>query len=373
MSVFTIPEVLHIPRPGRLSGELRSRLRSPDIGVRTVGEVLSHYGLSLAGSPRNLPNARRNRNLIVETSGGRKVLKHYRRDWSVSTIEYEHSILNRLAELHSPAPRLAVTTKGGTYVQRDGDNYAVFEFIPGETYSMSFLLRSHRLTLMATAGETLARLHLQIKGFLPQGQHHLGFKSYYGGRRRDIAWHVAKVAELKARSRQLGDPGARLQAGWLVDHADEILETLTRLDESLGRALLPRVIIHGDYGLHNLIFQEPRRATPVDFELARLEWRLSDLVSAISKFRYGQGSYDFESIIQFMHAYQREYPIADEEWRHFPAVWRHYKLAKAVQYWSSYFETGGPTRKLVSARDEVGHAVWALQNPQRLVQLMARS
>jgi Ser/Thr protein kinase RdoA (MazF antagonist) len=83
----------------------------------------------------------------------------------------------------------------------------------------------------------------------------------------------------------------------------------------------------------------------------------------ISKFRYKDGSYDFESITHFLHAYQRENPIDREEWALFPLVWKYYKLRKAVQYWISYFETNGPIRKLRSSRDEVEHSNWALRNP----------
>ena len=97
------------------------------------------------------------------------------------------------------------------------------------------------------------------------------------------------------------------------------------------RSYYARIVIHGDYGLHNLIYQGLDKAIPVDYELSRLEWRMSDLVSVVSKFRYKDGSYDYESITQFMHAYQAQYPITDVEWEHFPLIWKYYKLMKAVQ------------------------------------------
>jgi Ser/Thr protein kinase RdoA (MazF antagonist) len=109
-------------------------------------------------------------------------------------------------------------------------------------------------------------------------------------------------------------------------------------------------------------------AVPVDYELSRIEWRLVDLVSVVSKFRYKDGSYDFESITRFMGAYQNEYPISEEEWMNFPLVWKFYKLMKAVQYWNSYFETNGPVRKLISSCDEIAQASWALENPVRLAE-----
>lgn len=364
--MFPSSYIIALPRPGRVSDFLNSCFRPLDIQLDTVKSVLSSYGFALVAAPQNLPNTRRNRNLIVNTSRGRKILKQYRPDWRTSTIAFEHSILGRLADLDFPAPRLLSTQDGHTWLKLDTHNYCMFEFIKGSNYSSSFLVRPHRVRMMATSGSTLARLHRQLAGFLPVGQHHLGYKNYTGDRHRDLQWHIQKVDELTAKSQNLGNPEDITQANWLIAHSDQLLNEMGWLDEILGKAALPRLIIHGDYGLHNLIYQSQDTAIPVDYELSRLEWRLSDLVSVVSKFRYKDGSYDFESITRFMQAYQAEYPIVDEEWRHFPLVWKFYKLMKAVQYWLSYFETNGPVRKLFSARDEIGQASWALDHPKQL-------
>jgi len=369
--MFPYPNVIALPRPGWISDFLNSRFRSLDIQLATVKEVLSHYGLEMVASPSNLPNTRRNRNLIVNTSRGKKILKLYRADWRTSTITFEHSVLGRLAELKFPAPRLLSMRDGRTWLKLDSQNYCMFEFIPGRNYSSSFLMRSHRVRMMATSGRTLARLHKQLAGFLPEGQHHLGYENYSDDRHRDMHWHIQKIQELTSKSRELNQPEDREQAVWLIDNSNHILDEMNRLDEMLRKAELPRLIIHGDYGLHNLIYQSLDTAVPVDYELSRLEWRMSDLVSVVSKFRYKDGSYDFESITRFMHAYQTEYPIATDEWQHFPQVWKFYKLMKAVQYWSSYFETNGPVRKLLSSRDEVGQASWASNHPEQLAEFKA--
>ncbi|MBI5298452.1 MAG: phosphotransferase [Chloroflexi bacterium] len=359
MNTMTRFDILYFPRPARLSAGITSRLRSADIEPQVVQSVLAHYGLELAAPSRNMPNARRNRNLIVRTDDGPKVLKLYRADWSADTIAYEHSILQFLAGTNFPAPRLLASPGGATRVQLGGRTYCMFEFVEGLNYSWTFLFRPHRMKLMRTAGRTLALLHRQLLDFTPRGSHHLGFVSHQGGRVRDIDWHVRKVTEFKERSRHLDDPNAR----WLIAHADGILRDMSDLTDKLGGVSLPRTIIHGDFGLHNIIFQGGDHATPMDFELARLEWRLSDLVSCLSKLRNSMGEHDMESITQLLGAYQREFPISDQEWQWFPQVWKYYKLAKAVQYWSSYFETDGPAHKLYLAHDAVNQAGWLGRHP----------
>ena len=368
MHSFNQLNTIYFPRPARLTAHITSRLRSADIETGIVQSVLAQYGLDLSAPPQNMPNARRNRNLVIHTHAGYKVLKLYRNDWHADTIAYEHSILQYLAEMNSPAPRLLTAINGETCVSIGGRNYCMFEFVNGQNYSWTFLFRPHRLKLMRTAGHTLAKLHRRLLGFSPKGSHHLGFISYQGGRLRDVEWYVQKIPEFKDRSYFLDDPNA----GWLIAHATKILTDVTELTQTLQDAHLPRTIIHGDFGLHNLIFLEADHATPMDFELARLEWRLSDLVSCLSKLRNRKGNYDMESVMELTTAYQSEFPISDEEWKWFPLVWKYYKLAKAVQYWSSYFETNGPARKLFLARDAVEQSNWLVNDNLTVTSLRSR-
>lgn len=368
MRTSTQLNTIFIPRPARLTAHINSRLRPADIEPQTVHAVLVQYGLNLTAPSQNMPNARRNHNLIVRTNEGHKVLKLYRSDWLTDTIAYEHSILQYLAEMNSPAPRLLSTITGETCVNLGGQNYCMFEFVKGVNYSSTFLFRPHRMKLMRTAGQTLAKLHRHLLGFPPKGSHHLGFVSREGERLRDVKWHTQKISEFKERTQPLSDPNAK----WLIAHSEKTLYEINDLSEILKDAYLPRTIIHGDFGLHNIIFQGADHATPMDFELARLEWRLSDLVSCISKLRNRKGEYDMDSVAELLTAYQHEFPIGDEEWQSFPLVWKYYKLAKAVQYWSSYFETNGPAHKLSLARDAVDQSTWLSDNPLNIVELRFR-
>lgn len=363
-----VSRIIHFPRPSRISAYIKSRMRPPDVEIEIICDVLDSYGLELISQPRNLPNYRRNRNIVLNTSAGKKVFKLYRSDWRISTIQYEHSILRRLAEVNFPAPRLVIAKNGETYINKMGKNYTMFDFMDGVSYASNFLLRSHRLKLYAEAGQAMANLHRQLNGFLPSGQHHLGFKSYSEDRVRDMSWNIEKVGEMKGKSRHITGPG-KTYADWLIQNSSYILEELERLDGLLQNAPLPRLLIHGDYGLHNILFSNNGGAIPLDYELARLEWRLIDLVSCLSRLRYSTGQYDIENMQWFMRAYQDTYPLSAEEWRLFPQVWRYYKVLKVVVYWSSYFETNGPIRKLISARDSMSQADYALSEPDKLLNL----
>jgi Ser/Thr protein kinase RdoA (MazF antagonist) len=348
---------------------LKSHLRSADISAETVEAVLSQYGLTPLRPPENLPLSRRTQNVVVRTPAGKMVLKRYRDRLNTASIQYGHSILIQLARSNFPAPRLVLSPAGESFVRYASSHYGLYEYMQGINYSMRYLLRPHRLKLMSLAGQTLARLHRQLEGFQPEGEHHLGFVSYTDGWRRDIPWFRTKVEELTAKSSGLTHAEARQHADWMVRNSHAILEELDRLDALLANVPLPRVIIHGDYGLHNLIFHSDSRVTPMDFESSRLEWRFSDLVSCLSRLRLADGAFDFENMGSLMRAYQQEFPLTADEWQFLPLVWRFYKLRSSLIYWNSYFETGGPLRKLISSRNAVSQADWVMENPVPILDL----
>ena len=367
---MTATRVPHVPRPSRVSAALAARFGSPALAPSVASHVLGRYGLSPKAGYRNLRLARRSLNLVVDTDRGPKVVKAYRRHWPAGSVQCGHSILVGLEERGFPAVRLVRSPEGETWTTVGAQRVAVFDFVRGTNYSISFLRRADRLRLTQVAGRTLAGLHRCLDGFVPDGAHHLGFAAPTGPRRRDVDWHGAKLDELVRRSEALTAPGtAGPHVAPLLTRASYVLDELDRLERLLDGAAFPRVVVHGDYGLHNLLFPRPDLAVPVDFELARLDWRLFDLISVLGKHRYRGGHYDLESMATFLAAYAEELALTPDERRLLPEAWRLYKLQAAVQYWSSYFETDGPVRKLASALDSIAQAEQVAEQPAMIRRL----
>jgi len=152
--------------------------------------------------------------------------------------------------------------------------------------------------------------------------------------------------------------------------ADATIDAIARLERELADTDLPRLVVHGDFGLHNLLFPSPGHAVVVDFESARLDWRVNDLISALGKYRYRRDRrYDVESMEVFLRAYAGQFPLRAAERDHLAEVWQLYRLRAAVQYWNSYFETEGPVRKLWSALDALDQAAWAAGRPATIARL----
>lgn len=363
--------VLRLPRRGRITNAFAARLHEPIIDAETLDGILEELHLPRVDSGHNIWLSRRNRNMVVETGKGRKVVKLYRPQWTPATVECAHSILRRLEEVESPGPRLVRSPSGADQVPTKHGVAAVFDFVDGANLSMYYLLRPDRLRLTREAGRTLAELHLALEDFTPSGQHHLGFAGPDGPRRRDLRWFGETLQELTDRSGQLNAGDAAVRAASLVDRSDEVYSSLEQLDRKVSDASFPRLVIHGDYGLHNLLFRPGLPTVPVDFELSRLDWRIFDLISALGKHRFKDGSYDFESMDAFLSGYTSRSPLSEQEVALFPDAWRFYKLQAVVQYWFSYFMTDGPVRKLDSALDALAQSDWVTGNETDLAALVS--
>jgi Ser/Thr protein kinase RdoA (MazF antagonist) len=272
------------------------------------------------------------------------VLKMYPGRWTRPAIVYEHSILDHLAEQGFAAVRLNRTHEGETSVEHDHRWFAVFDFEQGFSRTACFLPKSGHRRLLEVAGRTLGELHHALDGFEPDGEHHLGFGSPEGGRGRDLPWLLKRLEELPERNREF--PAHAVQEGlnWLAGRAPSVAERLVRLDQTLAHAGLPRVVIHGDYGIHNLLYRSDGSAIVHDFELARLDWRLIDVLAGAARLQAPPLRK------AFIAAYRSAYEVVEAELTYLNEVWQDYRLRGAVHSWHNFSEFGGERRVMVARR-----------------------
>jgi Ser/Thr protein kinase RdoA (MazF antagonist) len=337
-----------VPTPGRMIELARAGAARPALDQRTLDAILAQYAARARGRARSLPFGWRNRSVVVRTNLGTNVVKGYRRSSKAASIVHEHSVLRHLASVAYPAPRVRSTSQGDTLVIVDDRHYALFDFIHGVNLGGCFLSRGTRLRLSEEAGRVLAQLHRALDGFSPSGRQELGFTSLTGERVRDASWHLRQLTALASTP---GNDSLAARDGrwrWLASNSGRIGDEISRLDRALSQAPLSRLVIHGDYGLHNLMFRRDGSATVLDFELARMEWRMVDLAVVLSRV-------DVTSGRAFLAGYRALAPIPADEWRLLPDVWRFYRLCGAIRSWHTSAMRGGDER-LSTARTRVEEA-----------------
>lgn len=333
---------LRVPKPGTVREYLRARIQSPAISLETVSEVLGDAGFGPPVSVRNLTHGWRTNIVMVITSGPRLILRRYPDRWSDSAVEHEHSLLLELERRDYLAPRL-IELGDGSYTRRiDGARYSVQTFEPGRVLTGFYMNRAEIQKTQRSIGTVLAEFHRVLEGFVPSGEHHLGIDPHTGRQRRDLDWHIDAIDRLDAET-ELGSP---------FGNPDEITSLRTRLvelDDLIEATDLPKAIVHGDYGLHNIIFRESGRVVVHDFELSRWDIRLLDLAASLSRLWP-------EYRADFLDGLLAGDGVSSAELEMLGPVWEWYRIRGAVQSAEAYSRLGGQHRRAAVSRrlDEAG-------------------
>lgn len=293
-------------------------------------EIMS-YDVSSAGGNRAI-------NILIQTAAGKKIVKQYKPTLGKSTIIQEHAILKYLDEINFPAPRLFATKSGESLVECDNRYFAIFDFIEHDyKYNNYFLFPRQQKRFIQIAAEILAELHDELKNFEPQGHNPDGFKSKNSiNRWRGLDWYLEKLNGCVERCSTVN---SKKKDCLLLARSQYLGEEINRLDKILNHADLPRLINHGDYGPYNLLFRNNGEVFVLDFEMARLEWRLVEVIRAWYRFCCHRLGYNLSQMKLFLNSYQAHMPMTTEEFRLLPEVWKFINLRGVIRSWDAYLET----------------------------------
>lgn len=290
----------------------RMRARRLDGSQRTeLAEVGARLELSPLDAARSV-GAGRSWTVAVATARGPILIKRYKSTVEDEAIVTEHGVLTRLAELDLPAPRLVAAPDGATFIQGPRGRYAAFRYeegyLPSHEVASSARTR-HRLT--HAAGRVLGLLHAALEGSEPAG------------------WPTAGLGRDGARLVPSVRLAARLAASPEADTA-AVADRLLELDASLEAAAPAVTLIHGDFGPYNLLVQPGRPILVIDFELARRDWRLVDLATALPRFVISRTGFSPDRLDAFVSGYLGVAPGMRAELALVPSVLELLSLRRAA-------------------------------------------
>jgi thiamine kinase-like enzyme len=116
--------------------------------------------------------------------------------------------------------------------------------------------------------------------------------------------------------------------------------SLVEIQKQLERANLPRQIIHQDFCPSNVLFRKNEEPIVIDFEIARLDWRVIDLISGWERFCKNRAGLNTKTMKIFLHAYQREVRLSENEFKYIPLVWKYLNLTNSIFNFHKFCITG---------------------------------
>lgn len=322
-----------VPRPDRLVRRLSAR-GSGSLGVHEMQLASAEFGLPqpVRVSRAPSPGGRGSVGIIADAAGQQWLLKRYKPSVADEDLVVEHAVLERLAEVAFPAPRLRRSPSGSTIVRVGDGRLALFMLASGHVHPHERIYAAgDRRRLEMEAGATLGQLHESLCGFEPPPASENGFVGMVGPRLRPLAWFSERLERLArstdGRDRRL--PELTASAGWM--HRE-----LIRHDALLEAAAPARTVIHGDYGPYNLMLRPGWPPLVIDFELARVDWRLADLATAVPRFAQRRTGFDRAAAGRFLDGYRSSTTLDAQELGLMPAVATYLALRRAVVCWERF-------------------------------------
>ena len=99
-------------------------------------------------------------------------------------------------------------------------------------------------------------------------------------------------------------------------------------------------MIHGDYGPYNLLLKPGAPVVVLDFELARLDWRVVDVAKAMQQFALTRKGIRPARAHRFVSSYAARTSFEEAERRLIPDVWLFLTLRRVIVCWDRHATTG---------------------------------
>jgi homoserine kinase type II len=222
-----------------------------------VQSALSQYGVVTytASKQTQFPGGVPRANLWDIRANGRRYLLKRLHPWlSAEAALYEHSVLRCLGERRVPVAQPVADAMGATVVEADGARWALYPTLDGVQAS-----KQEWMWRVPKAAETLATLHLALQDCSPDGSPHPAW----------VAWTLEMVDSTIGHWPAVPDLSPDLLAS-----------ARTRLAERYFGDLypeLPRTIIHGNFGIANVLWQGDVVSGVLDLERAHPDTPLFDI------------------------------------------------------------------------------------------------
>lgn len=275
---------------------------------------------------------------FVNTAENQFVLKFYAATTEIAQIQYEHSLLMFLRStdfpfaIPVPIPTISGETSVAVEIEQQLLNAALLPRLVGQP------MDRHNLNQIESAGLALAKLHVELAQFDPQGQ--FARLPFWGA--------------LEQIHPQVRDPFMVPQLLKLgLEEQQHFRRLLHEAIEAAPHfyATLPIQTIHADYISQNILVENNQVVGILDFEFATRDLRLFDYLSSLDQFSSFPWNNDrfADTIRAFSTGYRACNALTSIEMQSALVMWK-LQRASSLIYWTGWLIEGKSNhQKIVNA------------------------
>lgn len=290
---------IRIPKPAYLLSQLAPH-EKPDAALYQVfTHVAEQYQLGSIRRCYRTPRSVNSLNFVVTTSRGKFIFRRHR--LSKETVAHEHQVLNYLQQRDFPSPRMLLSEAGRAWTAIDGSLYSVYRFVEGYCHTDFLWWPSGRRDVLYQAGRTLGQYHQAVTGLIPSFRKWDGYRPTEHRRWREGDWFRQALTDIRPA---LQKPTANSALDDLARSHIDGIEQMLRLESVVeGHSGLSKLVIHGDYAPWNVLFRSGQSPFVLDFNAARLDLKIYDVVLATFWFAWRGDRLDQKRALAFQSGY----------------------------------------------------------------------
>ena len=290
--------LLRMPKPSYLIRRLSSPEKLDDALTQTLTEMADFFQLGPIERCYRAPKSN-SLNVILETGTGKFVFRAH--SLSEETVAHEYQVLQYLAGRNFPAPQMISGPGGEAWVKVDEALCSVYRFVEGYPAANFIWLPAARNELIRQAGRALAAYHKVVEGLRPTPFKWDGYRPTEHRRWREGQMYRNALREIRPLIER--PTATRAIDQFARTHIADV-ERMLQLEEVVeGCSALSKLVIHGDYAPWNLLYRADQPPFILDFNSARLDLQIFDIVLATLFFAWRGNRIDMKRARVFQAGY----------------------------------------------------------------------
>lgn len=251
----------------------------------------------------------------IKTNKGIFILKEFNKKRTAESVEKEISIINFLKERNISVPKYIKTINDKFYIENEGRIIILQEFIEGYTMENNTVENYERIIESATF---LGKITRELKEYRELSEENIIEKQFS---KKNLQNKIVKMKELKEELNANNIYKEKIKQD--LDFKIKVSEELeAKFDFSIIRKM---TIIngHGDYSIQQLIYNDKKETTVIDFETAKklpIVWEVMRSYSYIDR-DAKDGELNINTLIEYFKEFSKFVELNEYDLKYAPHIY----------------------------------------------------